>query len=82
MENKTEELLEEMTKVEPEKLSKEAYRFYRTICEILDESNELIKFKTRCRGAVEYIRSRQDNMIPEHYEDLIYILTQSEEGEW
>lgn len=82
MKNKTEALLEEMTKVEPDKLSPNAYTFYRTICEILDNSKNLYKFKDRCRGAVEYIRSRQENMIPEHYEDLMHILTQSEEGEW
>ena len=77
-----EEFLEEITKVAPEKLSPKAYMFYRTICEILDNSSNLYKFKDRCQGAVEYIQSRQENMIPEHYEDLMYILTQSEEGEW
>ena len=82
MSNKIEELLEEMTKVAPEELSPNAYTFYRTICEILDDSNNLYKFKDRCRGAVEYIKSRQENMIPEHFEDLLHILTQSEEGEW
>lgn len=82
MNKKTEELLEEMTKVAPEELSPNAYTFYRTICEILDDSNNLYKFKDRCLGAVEYIRSRQDNMIPEHYNDLMHILTQSEAGEW
>lgn len=82
MKNKIEEILEEMSKVEPDKLSSNAYMFYRTVCEILDNSEKLYKFKDRCQGAVEYIRSRQDNMIPEHYEDLMHILTQSEEGEW
>lgn len=82
MKNKTEEILEEMTKVSPGELSPKAYTFYRTICEILDNSEKLYQFKDRCRGAVEYIRSREDNMIPEHYKDLMYILTQNEEGEW
>lgn len=82
MEENINKLLEEMTKVHPQDLSQEARRLYRTICSILDDSEDLIKYKNRCLGAVEYINNRQDNMIPEHYEDLTYILTQSEEGEW
>ena len=64
MKDKIKELLEEMTKVAPEELSPNAYTFYRTICEILDDSNNLYKFKDRCRGAVEYIKSRQENLRP------------------
>lgn len=46
------------------------------------ENKELKKYKDRCEGAVEFINSRIDGMVPEHYEDLYYILCESEEGEW
>lgn len=82
MSKKTEELLEEMTKVEPVGLTPEAHRLYITICGILNDNENLIKYKNRCDGAIEYINDRQNNMIPEHYEDLMHILTQSKEGEW
>ena len=39
----TEELIEDMTKVRPEMLSKEALKLYNTIMRILDERDNLIK---------------------------------------
>lgn len=38
-----EELIEDMTKVSPEKLNKEALKLYNTIMRILDERDNLIK---------------------------------------
>jgi len=50
--------------------------------ELLKTKKELEIYRKRCLGALSFINSRIDGMVPEHYEDLHYILCESEEGEW
>lgn len=52
----------------------------KTISEMLQE--ELTMYKERVYGALEFIESRKEHMIPEHYDDLHYILAESKFGEW
>lgn len=82
MNKNTEELLEEMTKLTPERLSPEAYKLWSKICHILDENEQMHKYKERCLGVLEFIDSRKEGLCPDIYEDLRYIVTQSEGGEW
>ena len=82
MNKNTEELLEEMTKVRPEQLTPEAHKLWSTICNVLDERDKLLIYKERCLGILEFIDSRKEGLCPEIYEDLKYIVTQSEGGEW
>lgn len=47
----------------------------------LEDKNKLLKH--RLEVANEYIESRKDNMIPEHYDDLKYILNECDlESSW
>ena len=74
MSKKTEELLEEMTKVRPEQLSPEAHKLWATICGVLDDNDCLIKYKKRCAEMLAFIEGNQNNIEPTLYAKLILIL--------
>lgn len=74
MNKKTEELLEEMTKIEPWKLTPEAHRLYRTICGVLDDNDNLVKYKRKCAEMLAFIEGNQNNIEPTLYAKLILIL--------
>ena len=74
MKNKTEELLEEMTKVEPKKLSPEAHRLWVTICNVLDDNDDLVKYKKKCAEMLAFIEGNQNNIEPRLYTKLMLIL--------
>ena len=74
MSKKTEELLEEMTKVEPSKLSENAYTFYKTICEILDENDKLRKYENKYWEILGFIKENKKDIEPTLCNKLILIL--------
>ena len=43
-----------------------------------DKDKEIQILKHRLQTANEYIESRKENMIPEHYDDLKYIINESD----
>lgn len=74
MSKKTEELLEEMTKVTPERLTPEAHKLWATVCNVLDENDDLIKYKKRCAEMLAFIEGNQNNIEPTLYAKLMLIL--------
>lgn len=74
MSKKTEELLEEMTRVRPEELSPEAHKLWKTICNVLDDNDDLIKYKKRCAEMLAFIEGNQNNIEPTLYAKLMLIL--------
>ena len=74
MSKKTEELLEEMTRVRPEELSPEAHKLWKTICNVLDDNDDLIKYKKRCAEMLAFIEGNQKNIEPTLYANLMLIL--------
>ena len=74
MSKKIEELLEEMTRVRPEELSPEAHKLWKTICNVLDDNDDLIKYKKRCAEMLAFIEGNQNNIEPTLYAKLILIL--------
>lgn len=61
--------------------SMEAFNKYIKDLQNLKEENEL--YKHRLKVANEYIETRIGNMIPEHYDDLHYILNECDlESTW
>lgn len=69
-----EKLLEEMTRVKPEELSPEAHKLWKTICNVLDDNDDLIKYKKRCAEMLAFIEGNQNNIEPTLYAKLMLIL--------
>lgn len=74
MSKKTEELLEEMTRVRPEELSPEAHKLWKTICNILDENDYLNKYKRKCVEIWNFLEENEKNIEPTLYAKLMLIL--------
>lgn len=74
MKNKTEELLEEMTKVRPEQLTPEAHKLWVTICNVLDDNDDLVKYKKKCAEMLAFIEGNQKYINQTLYIKLISIL--------
>ena len=74
MSKKTDELLEEMTKVTPERLTPEAHKLWATVCNVLDENDYLKKYKRKCMEIWNFLEENEKNIEPTLYAKLMLIL--------